>query len=50
MTRVARFSTIFDLVFVTGLAIDVNGDLLAADGDGDRVVGFLAHTRISRAS
>lgn len=33
-------STISTSFWVTGLAIDVNGDLLAADGDGDRIVRF----------
>jgi hypothetical protein len=33
-------STISTSFWVTGLAIDVNGDLLASDGDGDRVVRF----------
>jgi hypothetical protein len=33
-------STISSSFPVTGLAIDVNGDLLAADGDGDRIVRF----------
>ena len=33
-------STISSAFPVTGLAIDVNGDLLAADGDGDRIVRF----------
>jgi hypothetical protein len=33
-------STISSSFSVTGLAIDVNGDLLAADGDGDRIVRF----------
>jgi len=33
-------STISSSFSVTGLAIDLNGDLLAADADGDRVVRF----------
>jgi hypothetical protein len=33
-------STISSSFPVTGLAIDVNGDLLAADADGDRIVRF----------
>jgi hypothetical protein len=33
-------STISSSFSVTGLAIDINGDLLAADGDGDRIVRF----------
>ena len=33
-------STISTSFWVTGLAIDVNGDLLASDGDGDRIVRF----------
>ena len=33
-------STISSSFPVTGLAIDVNGDLLAADGDGSRIVRF----------
>jgi hypothetical protein len=33
-------STISSSFTVSGLAIDVNGDLLAADGDGDRIVRF----------
>jgi hypothetical protein len=33
-------STVSSSFSVTGLAIDVNGDLLAADGDGDRIVRF----------
>jgi hypothetical protein len=33
-------STISSSFPVTGLAIDVNGDLLAADGEGDRIVRF----------
>jgi hypothetical protein len=33
-------STISSSFTVSGLAIDVNGDLLASDGDGDRIVRF----------
>lgn len=33
-------STISSSFSVSGLAIDINGDLLAADGDGDRIVRF----------
>jgi hypothetical protein len=33
-------STISTSFWVTGLAIDVNGDLLASDGEGDRIVRF----------
>src|SRR6266540_4877645 len=33
-------STISTSFWVTGLALDVNGDLLASDGDGDRIVRF----------
>jgi len=33
-------STISSSFTVSGLAIDINGDLLAADGDGDRIVRF----------
>jgi len=33
-------STISNSFAVTGLAIDLNGDLLAADGTGDRIVRF----------
>jgi len=33
-------STISSSFPVSGLAIDINGDLLAADGDGDRIVRF----------
>ena len=33
-------STMSTSFWVTGLAIDVNGDLLASDGDGDRIVRF----------
>ena len=33
-------TTISSSFTVSGLAIDINGDLLAADGDGDRIVRF----------
>ena len=33
-------STISSSFTVSGFAIDINGDLLAADGDGDRIVRF----------
>lgn len=37
---VSTVSTISTSFWVTGLALDVNGDLLASDGDGDRIVRF----------